>query len=68
MFIKYTTQTTSWCVFSFLFFSFSIAKSASREAEKDYHFVISGSFSNYQGHTARFRVLGEIGDPLPKEM
>jgi len=47
MFIKYTTQTTSWCVFSFLFFSFSIAKSASREAEKDYHFVISGSFSNY---------------------
>jgi len=48
-------------------FVFSIAKSAWREAEKDYHFGISGSFSNYYGHTARFRVLGEIGDPLPNE-
>jgi len=28
-------------------FVFSIAKSAWREAEKDYHFGISGSFSNY---------------------
>jgi Tfp pilus assembly protein PilX len=33
-------------------FPFSIAKSALREAEKDYHFGVSGSFSNYQGHTA----------------